>query len=163
MNPPRYQALPDASFPRTSHGGATGRLIAGTINSHVGPAKTHSPMTVLDLSFAAQDTVVLPFPEDWTVIAFCFDGQARAGEDNRIIPNRHFALFERDCGDEIMLSGDAGSRILVLAGEPLNESVVAYGPFVMNTTEEIQDAMRDYERGAMGKLGPAQGTTQSLS
>ena len=75
-----------------------------------------------------------------------------AGPDRQPIPSRHFGAFDRDDDGPVQLDARKGSRALVLAGEPLDEPVVAYGPFVMNTREEIAQAFRDYQSSRMGHL-----------
>ena len=152
MTPPRYQALTDDLFPRIDLGVATARIIAGSLSEVQGPAKTHSPITVLDVMFTEKGEISIPLPAQWTTIAFCFEGEGWAGEDKQTIASRHFAIFSPEQGDTVMIGGHPGSRILLLAGQPLDEPVVAYGPFVMNTSEEIRQAMVDYQRGAIGQI-----------
>lgn len=152
MGAPRYQPLLDRDFPRLRLGAAEGRLIAGSLLDEVGPAKTHTPITAFDVRFDQRGTTEAELPEGWTTLVFPLEGDLTAGPQRDSIPSRHFGVFRRDEGGVVQLHADAGTRALVLAGEPIAEPVFAYGPFVMNTREEIIEAFRDYESGKMGHL-----------
>lgn len=152
MSEPRYQPLLDRDFPRVSLGAAEARVIAGALGDGTGPAKTHSPMTVFDLRFHQSGTAEVELPPAWTTLLFPLEGDVTAGPEREAVPSRHFGVFERDEDGVIQLHASPGTRALVLAGEPLNEPVFAYGPFVMNTREEIVQAFRDYQSGRMGHL-----------
>ena len=152
MSAPRYQPLLDREFPRLDLGPAEGRLVAGTLAGQTGPAKTHTPITTLDLRFHEAGTAELELPPGWTTLVFPLEGDVTAGPAREPIPERHFGAFDREDDGPVQLHAPDGARALVLAGEPLNEPVVAYGPFVMNTREEIAQAFRDYQSGKMGHL-----------
>ena len=152
MGQPRYQALPASTFPRVSLGAAHARLVAGSLGDALGPAKTHSPITVFSLHFDGDGVAEFALPEGWTTLAFVLSGDVRVGDSNVRVSPRHYAVFDRDVGGHVTMQGSAGTRALVFAGEPLDEPVVAYGPFVMNTKEEIMQAFRDYQAGKMGRL-----------
>lgn len=152
MSAPRYQALRDEEFPRVRLGAAKARLVAGSLGEESGPAQTHSPLTVLDLQFEEEGSCELEFPAGWTTLAVVVQGLARAGADEQEVPAPHFAVFDPQAPGAARLSGGEGTRLLVLAGAPINEPVVAYGPFVMNTGDEIRKAIFDYQRGLMGRL-----------
>lgn len=152
MSEPRYQPLLDREFPRLDLGVAEARLVAGALYGASGPAKTHTPMTVFDIRFHASGTAEVELPRAWTTLVFPLEGDVAAGPGREPIPSRHFGAFDRDDEGSIELHAEPGTRALVLAGEPLNEPVFAYGPFVMNTREEIVQAFRDYQSGSMGHL-----------
>ncbi len=152
MSEPRYQALLDSEFPRLRMGAAEARIIAGSYEGQKGPAKTHTPITVIDLRFERGGTAQLQLPTGWTALAFALDEDVTTGEQREAIPSRHVAVFDSEDDGAIQLHANEGSRILVLSGEPIDEPVVAYGPFVMNTREEIMTAMLDYQSGKMGHL-----------
>ena len=152
MSAPRYQPLLDRAFPRLQLGAAEARLIAGALDGKRGPAKTHSPITVTDLRFREEGISGLALPTGWTTLVFPLEGNVLAGPDRTLIPSRHFGVFDRKDDGAVQLYAGPGARALVLAGEPLDEPVVAYGPFVMNTREEIVQAFRDYQGGRMGHL-----------
>ena len=152
MSEPRYQPLLDREFPRVDLGAAEGRIIAGSLDQETGPAKTHTPITVFDLRFHEDGPVSVDLPDGWTTLVFPLEGDVAAGPEREAIPARHFGVFDRNDTGPVQVHGKSGARVLVLAGEPLNEPVVAYGPFVMNTREEIVTAFSDYQSGRMGRL-----------
>jgi redox-sensitive bicupin YhaK (pirin superfamily) len=133
-------------------GAAEARLVAGKLGGETGPAQTHTPITTLDLRFHEDGTSELALPAGWTTLVFPLEGDVTAGPNRESIPSRHFGAFDRNDDGAVQLHASRGARVLVLAGEPLNEPVVAYGPFVMNTREEIAQAFRDYQSGSMGHL-----------
>jgi len=152
MSEPRYQPLLDREFPRLQLGAAEARLVAGNLGAETGPAQTHTPITTLDLRFHEDGTSELELPAGWTTLVFPLEGDVTAGPNRESIPSRHFGVFDRNDDGAVQLHASKGARVLVLAGEPLDEPVVAYGPFVMNTREEIAQAFRDYQSGSMGHL-----------
>ncbi|HSN81232.1 MAG TPA: pirin family protein [Polyangiales bacterium] len=152
MSEPRYQPLLDREFPRLSLGPAEARLVAGTLEGKTGPAKTHTPITTFDLRFHEDGSSEVELPSGWTTLVFPLEGDVTVGTGRHPIPSRHFGVFDRNDDGPVQIHAKKGARVLVLAGEPLNEPVVAYGPFVMNTREEIVQAFRDYQSGRMGRL-----------
>lgn len=152
MSAPRYQPLLDREFPRVNLGPAEARVVAGELEGARGPAKTHTPITVFDLRFHAKGSCEIELPKGWTTLIFPLEGDVAAGPGRDAIPSRHFGVFDRDGEGAVQLHADSGTRVLVLAGQPLDEPVVAYGPFVMNTREEIVEAFHDYQNGRMGRL-----------
>jgi len=152
MSRPRYQTLLDSEFPRLRLGAAEARLVAGSLEGKTGPGRTHTPITTVDLRFDADGSSELALPAGWTTLVFPIEGDVTAGPNAEPIPARHFGVFDRDDAGAVRLHARKGARVLVLAGEPIDEPVVAYGPFVMNTPEEIRQAFRDYEGGKMGHL-----------
>ena len=152
MSAPRYQALLDRQLPRIDFGPAEGRLVAGRLEGEAGPAKTHSPITVFDVRFRENRAFEAALPEGWTTLVCALEGELEAGPESEPVPARHVALFERQARGPVRLRGKTGARALVLAGEPIDEPLFAYGPFVMNTREQITQAFRDYQSGRMGRL-----------
>ena len=152
MSEPRYQPLLDRELRRVPLGPAEARVVAGELDGVRGPAKTHTPITVFDLRFHTKGTSEINLPTGWTTLVFPLEGDVAAGPGRDSIPSRHFGVFDRDDDGAIQLHADADTRVLVLAGQPLDEPVVAYGPFVMNTREEIVQAFHDYQSGRMGRL-----------
>ena len=152
MSAPRYQPLLDREFPRVDLGAAEARVIAGELGTDKGPAKTHTPISVLDLRFHEDGATELELPVGWTTLVFPLEGDVGAGPEREEIPSRHFGAFDREDDGPVQIHAKKDARALVLAGEPLGEPVVAYGPFVMNTREEIIAAFEDYQSGRMGRL-----------
>jgi hypothetical protein len=151
MSKPGYQSLLDAQFPRLQVGPAEARLIAGELAGTHGPARTHTPITLLDLTFQDAGRAELELPQGHTAMVFSLEGQLAVSADERPLQPGQLAVFARE-GGALHVLGAQGARALVLSGEPIAEPVASYGPFVMNTREEIMQAMRDYQSGKMGHL-----------
>jgi redox-sensitive bicupin YhaK (pirin superfamily) len=148
---PRYQSLLNSDIPRIELGpGAYARVIAGELNGKRGPAKTFTPLNVLDvrLQAGADGSLNLPAGHNAAVVLLRGDivvnGKRMKGEPQ-------FASLSRD-GESVHLEAKEPSLALVLSGEPINEPVVSYGPFVMNTEAEIRQAFEDYQAGRMGHV-----------
>jgi quercetin 2,3-dioxygenase len=151
MSSPRYQEVHDRQIPVVDLDGAgTARVIAGQFRGATGPARTFTPITVVDLRLKSKARVEVAFPEGHTTLALVLKGKATmngaetAGEAD-------LAIFDR-AGDRFTVTADEDATLLLLGGEPIDEPVVSYGPFVMNTQEEIRQAVQDYRSGRMGHL-----------
>jgi len=147
--PPRYQAITAAAIPVVASPGASLRVIAGRLGDVVGPAETHTPLTVLDGRLAAGASVEVPVAPGWTALVAVLSGTVRIA--GRVVGAETVAVLDRD-GDVATIAADADSRLLILTGEPLGEPIAQMGPFVMNSREELATAVDDYRRGAMGTL-----------
>lgn len=154
MMPPRYQALQGRQFPALNFGaGVKGRLIAGELtldgNALKGAALTNSPMLVMDLRAEDDGEVEFLVSPSSNTMLLLRKGKMRLGETE--VPQKSIAVLNQE-GSRVQLHLSGGSEVLVLSGEPLGESVFAHGPFVMNTREEIAQAIEDYQAGRMGHL-----------
>jgi redox-sensitive bicupin YhaK (pirin superfamily) len=151
MSKPRYQDLRDANIPAVALDGDAGtlRVIAGAFGGATGPAKTFTPIDLWDLRLRAGHSAALPLPAGRTAMLLVQEGNITIGD--RDVRAGELAMLERD-GDGASIAARADARILVLAGEPIRENVVGYGPFVMNTKAEIGQAIADFENGKMGAL-----------
>ncbi len=149
--PPKYQDLRDDQFPRVEldRGAGTARVIAGQFADARGAASTFSPINVWDLQLNANATVELKVPAGHTTVLIAQSGSVTVNESP--MKAVELALFERD-GDSIQVQTESESRVLILTGEPLGEPVVGQGPFVMNSRDEIHQAIQDYQAGKMGHL-----------
>ncbi|MEL6338382.1 MAG: pirin family protein [Myxococcota bacterium] len=157
MVDPRYQAVLDSDVPKVELGQGVGRLFAGQIEGEHGPADTHSPMTLMDLRVrAGEATSFIPEP-GYNTLIFVTQGRLRFHE-GRSIRHQELVVLDRGRPGVVSLQAQEDSRVLVLSGEPIDEPLVAHGPFVMNSREEIIEAIEDYRRGEMGKLPPAEHT-----
>jgi redox-sensitive bicupin YhaK (pirin superfamily) len=151
MSPPRYQELLDRQIPVvTLDGAGTGRVIAGEFRGITGPAKTYTPITLLDVRLTPGGRVEIDFPAGHTTVVFCLKGHATLN-DSEAIRDAELAILDRADGRFVVEAHD-NAILLVLAGEPINEPIVGYGPFVMNTQDEIRQAVEDYRGGKMGHL-----------
>jgi redox-sensitive bicupin YhaK (pirin superfamily) len=151
MSPPRYQEILAAQIPAVDLDGAgSARVIAGEFRGAKGPARTFTPITVVDLRLKAGSRTEVAFPDGYTTLVLVLKGQATMG-GAETAGEADLAIFDR-AGDRFAIEAKEDSTLLVLGGEPIDEPVVSYGPFVMNTQEEIRQAMQDYRSGRMGHL-----------
>ena len=149
---PRYHEIPVAGIPRvTSRDGLVDvSVIAGESLGARAAIDTRTPILYLHVRVAPGGSLSQPVPSGWNAFAYVIDGAATlAGQP---VAARHAALLGD--GDEVLVENRSSSAVslLLLAGVPLREPVVQYGPFVMNTRQEILQAIRDYQSGAMGKI-----------
>jgi redox-sensitive bicupin YhaK (pirin superfamily) len=113
-------------------------------------------MTVFDLEFPEAGQSEFTLPSGWNSLIFPLEGEVKVGAEARTIKPGDLAVLTRGESGPVWVRGAKGARVLVLSGEPIDEPVAAYGPFVMNTQQEIMQAVRDYQTGKMGHL-PARG------
>ncbi|WP_437188533.1 pirin family protein [Planctomicrobium sp. SH668] len=150
--PPGYQEIVASQIPTVElEGGAgTARVIAGALASAAGPAKTFTPMNVLDLRLVPGKRFTLPVADGHTALAIIQKGKVKVNEstDTEAV---QLVQFDR-AGTEITLQAESDAMVLVLTGEPINEPIYGRGPFVMNTQDEIRQAIVDFQSGKMGSL-----------
>ncbi len=151
LTAPKYQDLRDKQFPRVALAEKTGevRVIAGEFQGVSGPASTFTPINIWDVRLDAGGTTELTVPAGHTCALVVQQGRLSTNEAE--LKSVELVQFEPE-GTSIKLQAESSSRALVLTGEPLNEPVVGQGPFVMNTREEIHQAITDYKAGKMGVL-----------
>ncbi len=159
FSPPRYQSLEghSSTLLSSSDGGALVRLIAGPIGDHEGPGSTHTPITLAHATIQPGAQLSLPWPAHFNALAYVLSGDGTVGTERRPIRTGQLALF--GAGDRITLSASDAQdahrpavEVLLLGGRPIGEPVAQYGPFVMNTVEELQQAMDDYRAGRLGVI-----------
>ncbi len=159
MTSPRYQTIQDATVPRIELANGVGslRVIAGSFNEGSsgtkvsGPAKTFSPVNLWDLRLKANRSADFRIPKGFTSLVFVLDGDVKLAT-GELISNAEIAMLDREDEDFSLLAVGRDAKILVLSGEPLNEPIAGYGPFVMNSQAEIRQAMLDYNAGKMGRF-----------
>jgi redox-sensitive bicupin YhaK (pirin superfamily) len=153
MMQPRYQELPASKLPRaqTEDGRARVILIAGEALGARAAIETQTPIVYQDWSVSEGADVTLPLSPDHRALAYVFEGEVRLGEEGRVARSGQLALLGD--GDAVRMQGaPGGGRLLLLAGVPIGEPVARYGPFVMNTPDELEAAFRDYRTGRMGEI-----------
>lgn len=158
MSKPRYQGIPKEQIPSVSLPNNSGvlRVIAGEYEGHHGPAKTFSSMNMWDLRLEQNSTVELKVPEGHTAVVFVLSGAVTVSKQKQLKEAEMVVLDPQ--GDKVYLEVDEASKVLFLGGQPLNEPIAGYGPFVMNTFNEIAEAFRDFENGKMGSMEPIEGS-----
>jgi redox-sensitive bicupin YhaK (pirin superfamily) len=155
MTVPGYQAITDASIPRvpisTNNGEAgTVRVIAGEYGGHKGPSHTFTDMNVLDIKLGAGHAVRLPQPDGWTTLLLVQEGALKINGD-AVARASQLVMLSRD-GVEVTITAEQNVRVLLLAGQPIEEPIVGYGPFVMNSRQEIEQAINDFNSGKFGQI-----------
>ena len=152
MTTPGYQSLVDADIPVVALPEDAGkvRVIAGEFAGGKGPARTFSPMNVLDVRLAAGRTAVLDQPEGWTTLLLVLSGTVMVNGESVLREAQMATLATEGTGIRIEANSDA--KLLLMAGEPIDEPVVGYGPFVMNSQAQIAEAIRDFNSGKFGQM-----------
>jgi quercetin 2,3-dioxygenase len=155
MSAPRYQTLLNADIPQVNlpEGAGSVRVIAGRLDGHRGPAATFSPLNVWDVRVRGGHTASLAVPEGHIAAIAVLRGSiavngARAAADTELL------VLDR-VGDEVRIVAGADSTLLLLSGVPIEEPIVGYGPFVMNSRQEIEAAINDFQRGKFGRMSAA--------
>jgi redox-sensitive bicupin YhaK (pirin superfamily) len=141
---PHYQAIAKAQIPevRLDGKGSLIRVIAGSYQGVTGPANTYTPINLWDLRLPAGQNLALDLPENYTTILLALHGGVQINRE-AMLNEAELAFFESR-GDRIELNAVTDSMLLMMNGEPIAEPIAGYGPFVMNTQEEIRQAMADF-------------------
>ena len=156
---PRYQAIEggDAALVTTADAGALVRIIAGSIGGHAGPGSTHTPITVAHASVSPGAQLSLPWNPEYNALGYVLSGNGFAGSEGRPVRGGQLVVF--GAGDRITFraadqqdSNKPNLELYLLGGQPIREPVAHYGPFVMNTREELIQAIEDYQAGRLGVI-----------
>ncbi|MBN6066890.1 pirin family protein [Aggregatibacter actinomycetemcomitans] len=152
MTAPKYQAIKSADIPVVDLPNNAGsvRVIAGDLLNTQGSASTFSPINMWDTRLNANTGYTFAVPESHNVIILVLDGTVQIGSD-AIARRGELVTFERG-GADVHIEANNDAKLLILTGEPLNEPIVGYGPFVMNTREQIVEAFHDVQAGKFGRL-----------
>jgi redox-sensitive bicupin YhaK (pirin superfamily) len=159
MIPPAYQGIEagDVTLLSSADGGSLVRVIAGAVGGHSGPGSTHTPMALMHATLAAGSQLQLPWDPTYNTLLYVLAGSGRAGTEGRPVSSGQLAVFGP--GDWISVRADDRQdsasptlEVLVLGGRPIGEHVEHYGPFVMNTRDEIRQAMEDFQSGRLGTI-----------
>jgi redox-sensitive bicupin YhaK (pirin superfamily) len=149
---PHYQTITSGQIPEVplpDEAGAV-RVIAGEYAGRKGPASTFTPINLWDVRLKIGRRAELLVPEGHNTILFVLSGQVEI-DGGEPLGDAGLAIFDRQ-GDSIALAASKESKLLLLSGEPIDEPVAAYGPFVMNTEAEIRQAFEEFQAGRMGQL-----------
>jgi len=157
--PPRYQDIRggEVKLLSSDDGGALLRVIAGDVAGHQGPGITYTPISLLHATLAPGARLRLPWRADFNALVYVLSGSGSVGVERRPVRLGQLAVF----GPGEVLTVSAGTSqesrspnldVLLLGGQPIREPVAAYGPFVMNTREELVQAFEDYQAGRLGSI-----------
>lgn len=154
---PGYQTLLNADIPAVDLPDGAGKLrvIAGSFGVAKGPARTFTPINIWDVRLGRNKTATFTAPEGHTLSVLVLSGTVEIN-GREIAREAQTVIFGRD-GGEVTVETNGDAKLLVLSGEPIDEPVVAHGPFVMNTVEEIKQAMVDFQNGKFGAIREAAG------
>lgn len=152
MITPKYQAIKSVDIPVVQLGDNAGiaRIIAGELASTSGAASTFTPINMWDVVMNAGKTHTFAVPESHNLVILVLDGTVQINGEE-IARRGELVTFERG-GADVRIESNNESKLLILTGEPINEPIVGYGPFVMNTDSEILQAMRDVQEGKFGQI-----------
>ncbi|AMP10667.1 pirin family protein [Collimonas arenae] len=151
MAEPGYQAIRDRDIPSVAlpEGAGSVRVIAGNFDGHAGPAHTFSAMNVWDLRLNQGGIADLALPQGWTGAVVVLHGTVLVNGET-IARDAQMVLLDRD-GNKVSIEANNDAVILLLSGEPIDEPIVGHGPFVMNSKEEIAQAILDFNNGRFGQ------------
>ena len=152
MTAPGYQGITAASTPAVALEGDAGtlRVIAGEYNGHRGPATTYSPINAWDVRLQSGKSVDLPQPDGWTTLLVVLAGTVLLNGKS-VLRETQVATLSGE-GTGVIIEATSDAKLLLLAGEPIDEPVVGHGPFVMNSQQEIVQAISDFNNGKFGQM-----------
>jgi len=146
---PGYQPITAAQIPTVPVEGGSVRVIAGGFNDTQGPARTFTPISLLDVRLRAGTDLRVPLPKHHNAIVLIASGRVSSGDETAT--EGELALFAND-GEFLSLRAEADTHFIILAGEPLREPIFHMGPFVMNSQREVFQAIQDFESGGFGDI-----------
>jgi quercetin 2,3-dioxygenase len=158
-SPPRYQDIRGQAVTLLSSpdGGALLRVIAGEVADHAGPGITYTPITLLHATLAPGAQLQLPWRPDFNALVYVLAGSGSVGPRRHPVRMGQLAVYGP--GDVVTVAADTGQEsrspqldVLILGGQPIREPIAAYGPFVMNTRQELIQAFEDYQAGRLGTI-----------
>ena len=159
MTNPRYQDIEAGaiSLLTNEQGDAIVRVIAGSLGDYAGPGVTHTPITIVHATLLPGSRLRLPWNANYNALTYALAGTGTVGGEAHALRTGQMAVHVD--GDYLELTADAvqdsrttAFEVLILGGEPIREPVAAYGPFVMNSREELQQAFEDYQAGRLGQI-----------
>lgn len=152
MTPAHYQGILNAQIPVVELQNNAGqvRVIAGEFQTHAGPAQTYSPINVWDVQLNAGKHVPFTVTEGHTLAIVVLKGTVQVN-NNQIAREAQMVVLDQ-VGIEFTIEANSDTKFLILSGEPLNEPIAGYGPFVMNTPAQIDEAIADFNSGRFGTI-----------
>ena len=150
MSAPKYQAIEHKSIPTVEVENGFIEVIAGEYNQTKGAASTFSPVNMLNAKLNEGGKANFSFPANYNTVLLVIEGEVKVN-NQEVVPTDHLLLFTNE-GEDFSIDATANSVVLILSGEPLNEPIASYGPFVMNTQEQIREAFDDFNNGKFGTL-----------
>ncbi|MGV0955720.1 pirin family protein [Empedobacter falsenii] len=150
MSTPKYQAISHKDIPTVDVENGFVEVIAGEYNQAKGAASTFSPVNMLNAKLNEGGKANFSFPANYNTVLLVIEGEVKVNEQE-IVPTDHLLLFTNE-GEDFTIEATENSIVLILSGEPLNEPIASYGPFVMNTQDQIREAFDDYNNGKFGTL-----------
>ncbi len=167
--PPRYQDLRanEVSLLASADGGALLRVIAGDLAGYEGPGDTYTPMTMVHATLSPGAQLDVPWDPGFNALAYVLAGEGTVGPEGRPVTTGQLAVFGP--GDAVQLRASATQtsqmpqlEVLLLGGRPIGEPVAWYGPFVMNTRDELVQAYEDFQAGKLGSIPAAHHTPDEI-
>jgi redox-sensitive bicupin YhaK (pirin superfamily) len=156
---PAYQGIDAAAVKLavSADAGALVRVIAGEVGGHRGPGSTHTPITLIHATVSPGARLQLPWDPSFNALIYVLAGAGRVGTEGRPVRDGHLVVFGRGDwfevrGDDHQDSQSPALELLILGGRPIREPVAAYGPFVMNTSAELGQALEDFQAGLFGQI-----------
>ncbi len=156
---PAYQDLQgqDSAMVSTADGGALIRVLAGSVGDYKGPGISHTPITITHVTVSPGARAEIPWRSDFNALVYVLAGRGAVGPDSHPVRTGQMAVLVE--GDTVVLQADLAQdahmpnlEVFLIGGQPIREQVIQYGPFVMNTKEEIIQAMEDYQKGRFGHI-----------
>lgn len=151
MMQPRYRGIKSADFPVVNHNGIKVKIISGEFNGVKGPVQdiVIEPQ-YFDVTMPKNSTFSMEVPQDHTVFNYNLEGSALFGKEEKNVGDQHMVVYQP--GEKIQFTTEeVGTRFLLISGKPLREPIAWYGPMVMNTTEQIYEALHEFQNGTFIK------------
>jgi hypothetical protein len=168
-SPPRYQDLRagEVTLISSHDGGALVRVIAGEVAGHAGPGTTYTPMTLVHATLSPGARLTIPWRADYNALVYAMAGYGTVGAEERPLQTGQLAVFGPGevisvTATRVQESRSPNLDVLLLGGRPIREPVAWYGPFVMNTREEILQALADYQAGRLGTIPAVHNTPTTI-
>ena len=149
MSQPKYQSVKNEEFDRVLEDGHEVKIIAGVYNGSQGACSTYSPINVFEVDFSEDSQFEYSCSDEMTALVLILEGEVEISNVNY---SKEQALALEKDGDKYFMKAKEGSKLLIFSGEPIDEPVASYGPFVMNTKEELVQAVEDFNANRMGNL-----------